>query len=130
LTRGVPDLAAVRGRDVEAEHHPALVVFGNVAVSHPPSDVRDIQQDVDCLSRADRSWTGSASSAGPKRVGLRLHDVAELLEVMDRGQCPCGHTDALLRRRLGEINDEIMELAEVRDELERLLDTHPPAACP
>jgi hypothetical protein len=61
---------------------------------------------------------------------LRLHDVAELLEVMDRGQCPCGHTDALLRRRLGEINDEIMELAEVRDELERLLDTHPPAACP
>jgi DNA-binding transcriptional MerR regulator len=66
---------------------------------------------------------------GAKRVGLRLDDIAELLEVMDRGQCPCGHTDSLLRRRLAEINDEITELAGVRDELTRLLDTHPPAAC-
>jgi DNA-binding transcriptional MerR regulator len=66
---------------------------------------------------------------GAKGVGLRLADIAELLEVMDRGQCPCGHTDSLLRRRLAEINDEITELAAVRDELTRLLDTHPPAAC-
>jgi DNA-binding transcriptional MerR regulator len=66
---------------------------------------------------------------GAKRVGLRLDDIAELLEVMDRGQCPCGHTDGLLRRRLAEINDEITELAGVRDELTLLLDTHPPAAC-
>jgi DNA-binding transcriptional MerR regulator len=66
---------------------------------------------------------------GAKRVGLRLDDIAELLEVMDRGQCPCGHTDSLLRRRLAEINDEITELAGVRDELRRLLDTHPPAVC-
>jgi DNA-binding transcriptional MerR regulator len=66
---------------------------------------------------------------GAKRVGLRLSDIAELLEVMDRGQCPCGHTDGLLLRRRAEINDEITELAGVRDELTRLLDTHPPAAC-
>jgi DNA-binding transcriptional MerR regulator len=44
---------------------------------------------------------------GAKRVGLRLQDIAELLDVMDRGQCPCGHTDTLLRKRLAEINDEI-----------------------
>jgi DNA-binding transcriptional MerR regulator len=66
---------------------------------------------------------------GAKRVGLRLGDIAELLEVMDRGQCPCGHTDALLRRRLAEIEDEITELAGLRDELRRLLGTPPPAAC-
>jgi DNA-binding transcriptional MerR regulator len=66
---------------------------------------------------------------GAKRVGLRLDDIAELLEVMDRGQCPCGHTDGLLRRRLAEINEEIAELAGVRDELTRILDSHPPAAC-
>src|SRR6266536_6340319 len=59
---------------------------------------------------------------GAKRVGLRLDDIAELLEVMDRGQCPCGHTDGLLRRRLAEINEEIAELAGVRDELTRILD--------
>jgi DNA-binding transcriptional MerR regulator len=66
---------------------------------------------------------------GAKRVGLRLDDIADLLEVMDRGQCPCGHTDSLLRRRLAEINDEITELAGVRGKLTRLVDTHPPAAC-
>jgi DNA-binding transcriptional MerR regulator len=66
---------------------------------------------------------------GAKRVGLRLDDIAELLEILDRGQCPCGHTDSLLRRRLAEINDEITERAGLRDELTRLLDTHPSAAC-
>ena len=67
---------------------------------------------------------------GAKRVGLRLQDINELLDIIDRGQCPCGHTDALLRHRLAEISDEITELATVRDELQRLLYTHPPPACP
>lgn len=66
---------------------------------------------------------------GAKRVGLRLDQIAELLEVMDRGQCPCGHTDALLRRRLADITAEIAELATIRDEVPRLLDTDPPASC-
>lgn len=67
---------------------------------------------------------------GAKRVGLRLQDIGQLLEIMDRGQCPCGHTDALLRHRLAEVNDEIAELAGVRDELQRMVEAQPPAACP
>jgi DNA-binding transcriptional MerR regulator len=68
---------------------------------------------------------------GAQHVGLRLDDIAELLEVMDRGQCPCGHTDTLLRRRLNEVNDEVSVLTGMRDQLERLLETHPPASsCP
>jgi DNA-binding transcriptional MerR regulator len=67
---------------------------------------------------------------GAQHVGLRLDDIAELLEVMDRGQCPCGHTDALLRRRLHEVNDELNVLTGLRDQLEHLLETHPPASCP
>jgi DNA-binding transcriptional MerR regulator len=39
---------------------------------------------------------------GAQRVGLRLREIAELLEVVDRGQCPCGHTEALLRERLAD----------------------------
>lgn len=62
---------------------------------------------------------------GAKRLGLRLDDVAELLEVMDRGQCPCGDMDTLLRRRLAEITSEIDELVTLRDELHAVLDAHP-----
>src|SRR2546423_8028759 len=40
-------------RDVEAEHHAALVVLGDVAVRHPDADVGDVQQDVDRLAGAD-----------------------------------------------------------------------------
>jgi hypothetical protein len=35
-----------RSRDVEAEHHPALGVFGDVAVRHPQPGIGDVQQDV------------------------------------------------------------------------------------
>src|SRR4051794_34556209 len=48
--RSVPETAL--GLDVEAEHHPALMVFGDVAVGHPPARVRHVEQDVDRLAGA------------------------------------------------------------------------------
>src|SRR5262245_5116619 len=45
-------LARVRLRlDVEAEHHAALVVLGDVAVRHPQTWICYVQQDVDRLPR-------------------------------------------------------------------------------
>jgi hypothetical protein len=38
--------------DDEAEHHAALVVLGDVAVSHPVTGVGDLEQDVDGLAGA------------------------------------------------------------------------------
>jgi DNA-binding transcriptional MerR regulator len=52
-----------------------------------------------------------------QRMGLRLGDIKELLEVRDRGQCPCGHTQVLVERRLAEVNSEIKQLAAVRRQL-------------
>src|SRR3954453_10233900 len=56
--RGHGTLAARCGRtrrylrvDVEAEHHSALVVFGDVAVRHPSAGVGDVQQQVHDLTR-------------------------------------------------------------------------------
>jgi DNA-binding transcriptional MerR regulator len=63
---------------------------------------------------------------GAQRVGLRLREIAELLEVVDRGQCPCGHTEALLRERLAEVDAELARLGALRAELARLL-TKPPS---
>jgi DNA-binding transcriptional MerR regulator len=54
---------------------------------------------------------------GAQRMGLRLSDVRELLEVRDRGQCPCGHTKVLVQRRLAEVNAEIRQLTAVRRQL-------------
>jgi DNA-binding transcriptional MerR regulator len=57
---------------------------------------------------------------GAQRLGLRLREIAELLAVRDRGACPCGHTQALLERRLAEVDAEIARLVELRGELYRV----------
>ncbi len=57
---------------------------------------------------------------GGQRLGLRLAEIRELLEVHDRGSCACGHTDALVRRRLAEVDAEIARLTELRRELASL----------
>jgi DNA-binding transcriptional MerR regulator len=54
---------------------------------------------------------------GAKRMGLRLADIKELLDIRDRGQCPCGHTKDLVDRRLAEVEAEIRELGAVRRQL-------------
>jgi DNA-binding transcriptional MerR regulator len=55
---------------------------------------------------------------GAQRAGLRLREIGELLQVADKGLCPCGHTETLLRGRL----------AEVRAELDRLRASKPSSA--
>jgi len=66
---------------------------------------------------------------GAQRVGLRLQEIRELLEVVDRGQCPCGHTDALLRQRLVEVDAELVRLGALRAELARRLAQAPALGC-
>jgi DNA-binding transcriptional MerR regulator len=55
-----------------------------------------------------------------QRSGLRLRDIEELLVVMDAGNCPCGHTAALVDRRLSEVGEEIARLESLRSSLVRL----------
>jgi DNA-binding transcriptional MerR regulator len=49
-----------------------------------------------------------------QRVGLRLREIAELLAICDQGLCPCGHSEALLRARMAEIDAQVVELQSVR----------------
>jgi DNA-binding transcriptional MerR regulator len=67
---------------------------------------------------------------GAQRAGLRLREIGELLQVADRGQCPCGHTETLLRQRLGEVQAELTRLQAFETELTRLLEHYPDPACP
>lgn len=50
-------------------------------------------------------------------MGHRLTDIKELLDVRDRGQCPCGHTEGLVDRRLAQVDAEIQRLSAVRVQL-------------
>ena len=52
--------------DLETEHHPALGVLGDMAVRHPQTGVRDIQQDVDRLAGSHEHCVF------PDQIGLRL----------------------------------------------------------
>ena len=54
---------------------------------------------------------------GAQRIGLRLAEIKELLDIRDRGLCPCGHTEDLLNRRVLEIEAEIAELKKTKADL-------------
>lgn len=67
---------------------------------------------------------------GVQRLGLRLRDIRDLLEVRDTGQCSCEPAGPMLRRRLGEVDAEIAQLSMLRGELARLLTKIPGPDCP
>jgi DNA-binding transcriptional MerR regulator len=67
---------------------------------------------------------------GAQRAGLRLREIGELLQVADQGQCPCGHTDILLREHLVEVRAELDRLHALEADLVGLLERQPDLACP
>jgi DNA-binding transcriptional MerR regulator len=67
---------------------------------------------------------------GAQRAGLRLREIGELLQVADQGQCPCGHTETLLRDRLAEVRAELERLRALEADLIRLLERRPDPSCP
>ncbi|MEX2556483.1 MAG: MerR family transcriptional regulator [Actinomycetota bacterium] len=62
---------------------------------------------------------------GAQRSGLRLSQIRELLEIIDRGACPCGHTESILSQRISEIDAEIAELKAVRQEIVQIRERLP-----
>src|SRR5690349_22588057 len=46
-------LIGIPGYDLEAEHHPGLIVFGDVAVRHPEPRIGHVEEDVDRFARED-----------------------------------------------------------------------------
>jgi DNA-binding transcriptional MerR regulator len=67
---------------------------------------------------------------GAQRLGLRLADIRDLLEVRDTGTCPCEPAEGLLRRRMAEIDAEIARLVALRAEMAAIAEALPAADCP
>jgi DNA-binding transcriptional MerR regulator len=78
------------------------------APERTPSGYRQYDEDV-----ADRL----RFIKGAQRFGLRLDEIRELLDIQDRGQCPCGHTQELLRTRVAEVDEEMRRLRRLRTDL-------------
>ncbi|MBI4354849.1 MAG: heavy metal-responsive transcriptional regulator [Candidatus Omnitrophica bacterium] len=43
-------------------------------------------------------------------LGLRLDEIKEILDLADRGRCPCGHVQLLLKAKLTELKQKIADL--------------------
>jgi DNA-binding transcriptional MerR regulator len=66
---------------------------------------------------------------GAQRLGLRLAEIRELLEVRDTGVCACEPAEGMLRRHVAEIDTEMSRLAGLRGELQRMLAAMPGPGC-
>lgn len=64
---------------------------------------------------------------GAQTMGLRLREIRELLEVRDRGLCPCRHAEAITRRRIEEVDAAIKGLQAIRRQLLTLANQLPPS---
>jgi len=45
-----------------------------------------------------------------QNLGLRLDEIKEILDLADRGRCPCGHVQDVLKKRLKELQQKIADL--------------------
>jgi len=56
-----------------------------------------------------------------RALGLSLREARELLHTWARGERPCGDLDAILRRRLEEVDARIRELEGLREDMRAIL---------
>lgn len=64
---------------------------------------------------------------GAQEMGLKLAEIAELLEIQDRGACPCGHTKTLVERHIAAIEAEMKRLSQLWSELSKMAELECPA---
>ena len=64
---------------------------------------------------------------GAQAMGLKLAEIRELLDIQDKGACPCGHTRTIVERRVEELDAEIKRLSEMRSELAAMAELDCPA---
>ncbi|HEX2028201.1 MAG TPA: heavy metal-responsive transcriptional regulator [Nitriliruptorales bacterium] len=57
-----------------------------------------------------------------QRFGLQLDEIRQLLDIRERGLCPCGHARDLLTEKLIAIDEQIEALARLRDDIRVIID--------
>ncbi len=98
-------------------------VYISVLARHAGVPIKTIRyyEDVGLLPKPSRTAAGYRlyAPATAKRLlfikkaqhlGLRLDEIKEILELADRGRCPCGHVQTVLKKRLAELRQKIADL--------------------
>lgn len=57
-----------------------------------------------------------------QRFGLQLDEIRQLLDIRERGLCPCGHARDLLTDKLTAIDEQLEALARLRDDIRTIID--------
>jgi DNA-binding transcriptional MerR regulator len=65
-----------------------------------------------------------------RRLGMRLADIADLLDIRDSGVCACEPAEHVLRRRMAELDAQIASLLQLRDQVGAMAAALPSATCP
>ena len=97
-----------------------LRYYGKIGLLRPPRRTEAGYRLFDEAARARLAFI-----KGAQRLSLRHDDVKQLLEVMDKGLCPCGHTDRFLRTRMAEVDAEIARLTALRAAMQNTLESCP-----
>jgi DNA-binding transcriptional MerR regulator len=58
--------------------------------------------------------------AAARRTGFTLGEIKEILALRDRGVAPCDYVREAIRRRLGQVDQQLAELRQLKRELARL----------
>jgi DNA-binding transcriptional MerR regulator len=56
-----------------------------------------------------------------QRFGLRLEEIGELLDIRQRGLCPCGRTRRLLEAKVADLDEEMATLARLREDISHMI---------
>ena len=56
-----------------------------------------------------------------RRLGLRLNEIKEIVQIRRSGRCPCPHVLDLVRQKVTELDQTLADLTEVRRGLLQLL---------
>ncbi len=56
-----------------------------------------------------------------QHLGLSLSEIQDILDLGDRGRCPCGHVEKLLKKQLQDIRDRIKDLQGLQRRIQRAL---------
>jgi len=90
----------------------AIRFYEEAGLLSPPNRTPSGYRDYD-VSVVDRLAFIRAGQA----VGLTLSELADVLQIRDRGEAPCRHVSQLIDVRIGDIDDRIKDLRRLRKDL-------------